>query len=53
MDEYSENFQKFKKKSGLKNIITEMKTILEQINEQLVDTEEQISNLEKRIVEII
>ena len=58
VDEHSENFNKelenFKKKnqSKLKNIITEMKNTLEGINSRLGDTEECISDMEFRIMEI-
>ena len=40
-------------KTELKNTITEMKNILEGINSRLGDTEECISNLEDRIMEVI
>ena len=36
----------------MKNIITEMKNTLEGINSRLDDTEEQISKLEDRLMEI-
>ena len=56
-DEHSENFNKKienikKNQSEVKNTITEMKNILGGFNSRLDDAEEQISNLEDRIVEI-
>ena len=58
MDKHSENFNKElenteKNQIELKNIITEIKkNILESIGSRLDDTEEQISGLESREVEI-
>lgn len=40
------------KQSGLKNIITEMKNIVKGINNRLEHTEEQIRDLEDKIMEI-
>ena len=37
----------------MKNIVTEMKNTLEGVNSRLDDTEEQISELDGRVVEII
>ena len=57
IDEHSESFNKElenirKNQLELENKITEMKTILEGINSRLGDTEEGISDLEERIMEI-
>ena len=41
-----------RKQSGLKNIITEMKNIVKGINNRLERTEEQIRDLEDKIMEI-
>ena len=57
IEEHSGNFNKELeniKKNQLeqKNVLTEMKNTLEGINSRLGDTQEWISNLEERIVEI-
>ena len=56
MDELSENFSKetenIKNQSELKNTIAEMKNILQGIISRSEDAEEQISNLEDRVMEI-
>lgn len=44
-----ENIQK--KQSELKNVINEMKTILEGTNSRLGETEEQINDMEYRMME--
>ena len=56
MDELSENFSKetenIKNQSELKNTIAEMKNILQGIISRSEDAEEQISNLEDRVMEM-
>ena len=57
LDEHSKKFNKELenikgKQTELKNPITELKNILERINNRLGDTEEWISELEDRVVEI-
>lgn len=57
VDEHSEVFSKEienikMKQSELKNTVTEMKIILEKINNRLKDAEEQINDLEDRVMEI-
>ena len=55
MDEHNENpnkkMENIRKKSGLKNIITEMKNTAKRINNRLEHTE-QIRDLEDKIMEI-
>lgn len=57
-EELREHFNKelenvIKNQLEMKNIITVMKNMLEVINIRLINTEEQISNFEDRVVEII
>ena len=57
IDEHSQNFNKQlenikKNQSEVKNTITEMKNTLEGINSRWGDTQECISNLEDKIMEI-
>ena len=51
-EEIQQILKKYKNESDLNNIITEIKNTLEGINIKLDDTEEQISNLEDRIIKL-
>ena len=53
IEKMQEMFNKDIEEPEMKNIVTEMKNTLEGVNSRLDDTEEQISELDGRVVEII
>ena len=49
---FNEDLEELKSKQTMNNTISEMKTTLEGINSRITEAEEQISDLEDKIVEI-
>lgn len=52
-ENFNKELEKIFKKSKLSNTVTESKNKQQEVNSKLDDTEEEISDLEDRVVEII